>query len=72
MNTPTRSALTLLLAVSGTALAQAAPDGGTSNAALQQEVDELRRRVEILGEELEAQKTGSAPAVAGSGDLVDR
>jgi len=72
MNTPTRSALALLLAVSGTALAQAAPDGGTSNAALQQEVDELRRRVEILGEELEAQKTGSAPAVAGSGDLVDR
>ena len=72
MNAPTRSSLTLLLLLSAPALAQNQPDAGTSKADLQQEVDELRRRVEILGEELEAQKTGSAPAVPLSGDMLER
>jgi len=72
MKAPTPSFLPLLLLLSASALAQGQPDAGTSNAALQQEVDELRRRLEILGEELEAQRTGSAPAVPPSGDMLER
>lgn len=72
MNALGRSSLTLLLLLSASALAQGQPDGGTSQADLQQEVDELRRRVEILGEELEAQKTGSAPVAPLSGDTLER
>ncbi len=72
MTAPTRWTLGLLLLVSASALAQGRPDGGASSADLQQEVDELRRRVEILGEELEAQRTGSAPAIPLSGDSLER
>jgi hypothetical protein len=72
MNAPSRSSFGLLLLLSASALAQGQPDAGASQADLQQEVDELRRRVEILGEELEAQKTGSAPAVPLSGDILER
>ena len=72
MNALGRSSLTLLLLLSASALAQGQPDAGTSQADLQQEMDELRRRVEILGEELEAQKTGSAPVVPLSGDTLER
>jgi len=72
MNVRTRGCLTLVLLLSAPALAQGQPDAGSSKADLQQEVDELRRRVEILGEELEAQKTGSAPAVVPSGDTLER
>jgi hypothetical protein len=72
MTAPTRCTLGLLLLLSVSALAQGQPDAGTGNADLQQQVEDLRRRVEILGEELEAQKTGSAPAVQLSGDALDR
>lgn len=69
MTAARRAALGLLLAIAGPALGQEQPDAGTaSTAKLEAEVQELRRRVEILGEELEAQKTGSAPAVPLSGD----
>ncbi|HET6983394.1 MAG TPA: hypothetical protein VFI53_14720, partial [Myxococcaceae bacterium] len=69
-----RSAVALLLLISGSAFAQDRPDAGAASTAdLQNEVEELKRRVEILGEELEAQKTGSAPVVPVSGgDLLDR
>src|SRR5690349_5764858 len=72
MTVPRRSACALLVLLCGSAFGQDRPDGGASTADLQKEVDELKRRVEILGEELEAQKTGSAPVVPASGDLLDR
>jgi len=73
MNPSAGGACALLVLLSGSALAQDRPDAGSSNAAdLRVEVDELRRRVEILGEELEAQKTGSAPAIPLSGDSLER
>src|SRR5215471_17177433 len=69
-----RSAFALLVLLCAPALGQDRPDAGAASTAdLQKEVEELKRRVEILGEELEAQKTGSAPVVPVSGgDLLDR
>ena len=72
MNERARGSLTLVLLLSASALAQGQPDAGTGKPDLQQEMDELRRRVEILGEELEAQKTGSAPAMPLTGDSLER
>jgi hypothetical protein len=69
MNAPTRSA-SLFLLLSGGAPPRARPMPGRARQT-SAEVEE-RRRVEILGEELEAQKTGSAPAVPLSGDALDR
>jgi len=63
--------LLALLAVPGpAAVAQGAPDAGTAD--LNAEVAELKRRVEILGQELEAQKTGSAPVATATGVVTDQ
>ena len=63
--------LLALLAVPGpAAVAQEAPDAGTAD--LNAEVAELKRRVEILGQELEAQKTGSAPVATATGVVTDQ
>ncbi|HEY1908069.1 MAG TPA: hypothetical protein VGG91_18620, partial [Myxococcaceae bacterium] len=73
MTVPRRSACALLVLLCGSAFGQDRPDGGSASTAdLQKEVDELKRRVEILGEELETQKTGSAPVLPASGDLLER
>ena len=63
--------LLALLAVPGpAAVAQGAPDAGTAD--LNAEVAELKRRVEILGQELAAQKTGSAPVATATGVVTDQ
>ena len=64
-------AVPVLLAIPGPrAAAQETPDGGTTD--LNAEVAELKRRVEILGQELEAQKTGSAAPLTATGVVSEQ
>ncbi len=58
------SMLTLVLLLPQPSSAQGSDDAGTTTVDLAAEVAELRRRVEILGQELESQRTGSAPVVS--------
>jgi hypothetical protein len=64
MTSASRLLLAALLLVALPGAAQPATDGGAPDPAeLAREIAELRRRVEILGQELESSRTGSAPVV---------